>query len=201
VTSESEDYDNTIGHYTGYMENPDLTTDFAGEHRHILEISTDGQHSHRVEGEFTDLDGGHNHPFSYSDQIGDHVHIIRNHRHQQTLIPHTHNISIPSHSHNLSLPNHTHDLSLPNHTHGIEYGIFEGPTPTAITVKVDGNIVPGLGTSANDVDIVPYLAKEEDGRIQRGAWHTIEIAPNILGRIVASVVTQIFVQSRGGGDY
>jgi len=55
--------------------------------------------------------------------------------------------------------------------------------------------------SADEVDIVPYLDKDDSGRIRRGAWHTIEIKPNTLGRVVASVVSQIFVQSRGGGNY
>jgi hypothetical protein len=94
---------------------------------------------------------------------------------------------------------HTHEI--PAHSHGIEFGIFEGPTPNAVTVKVDGTMVPGLGTNEQDVDIIPYLSKDEEGRIQRGTWHTIEIAPNSLGRIVASVNTQIFIQSRGGGNY
>jgi len=193
VTSESEDFDDSVGHYTGFMEFPNsTTTDFDGGHRHSLEINEDGQHLHSVEGEFTSLDGSHNHPFSFSDLIEDHVHLVGNHRHHQNLIPHTHDVEIP---------NHSHDISLPNHTHDIEYGIFEGPTPTSVTVRVDGNVIQGLDTSENDVDIVPYLAKDGDGRIQRGTWHTIEIAPNNLGRIVASVVTQIFVQSRGGGNY
>lgn len=135
-------------------------------------------------------------------ESGAHTHALTaDHRHNVTIPSHNHTVTIPSHNHTVNIPNHTHDITLPNHTHDIEYGIFEGPTPTALTVRVDGNVVPGLGTSANDVDIVPYLAKDEGGRIQRGVWHTIEIAPNSLGRIVANVVTQIFVQSRGGGNY
>jgi len=135
-------------------------------------------------------------------ESGAHAHALTaDHRHNVTIPSHNHTVTIPAHNHTVNIPNHTHDITLPNHTHDIEYGIFEGPTPTALTVRVDGNVVPGLGTSANDVDIVPYLAKDEGGRIQRGVWHTIEIAPNSLGRIVANVVTQIFVQSRGGGNY
>ena len=118
--------------------------------------------------------------------------------HTHDIPPHSHFIS---HEHLITIPNHVHTVTLPNHTHGIDYGIFSGPTPTAVTVKVDGNVVPGLGTSADEVDIIPYLAKDSGGKIQRGTWHTIEIAPNSLGRVVASVVSQIFVQSRGGGNY
>lgn len=96
---------------------------------------------------------------------------------------------------------HTHTIQLPNHRHDIDYGIYQGPTPTLVTVLVDGNVVMGLGTSATDVDIVPYLSKDNEGKIARGQWHEITITPNNLGRIVASVVVQLFVQSRGGGNY
>jgi len=145
--------------------------------------------------------------------IPDHAHLVVLPDHTHGM-DHTHDVSIPDHTHSVSIPDHTHDVMIPDHTHGmdhthtipahthdIEYGIFEGPTPTAVTVRVDGNVVPGLGTSAEEVDIIPYLAKDTGGRIQRGTWHTIEIAPNSLGRIVATVLTQIFVQSRGGGNY
>jgi hypothetical protein len=162
-------------------------------------------------------------------ESGSHAHSLYNHGHEINLPNHTHAVTIPDHTHNVSIPDHVHLVVLPDHTHGmdhthdvtipdhthdmphthsipahthdIEYGIFEGPTPTAVTVKVDGNVVPGLGTSADEVDIIPYLAKDSGGKIQRGTWHTIEIAPNSLGRIVATVLTQIFVQSRGGGNY
>lgn len=118
-----------------------------------------------------------------------------------TPLDHYHNlydfrIALPSHTHGMD---HTHEL--PDHTHPIEYGIYLGPSPSSVTVRVDGNIVPGLGTSATDVDIIPYLSKDTDGKINRGTWHEITITPNSLGRVVANVVTQLFVQSRGGGDY
>src|SRR5690606_18760191 len=76
---------------------------------------------------------------------------------------------------------HTHEIRLPNHRHDIDYGIYQGPTPTAVTVLVDGNVVMGLGTSATDVDIVPYLSKDNEGKIARGQWHEITITPNNLG--------------------
>ena len=111
---------------------------------------------------------------------------------------HTH--TVQNHTHGYSVPNHQHGFSIPDHEHQIEHGIFQGPSPTVVVVKVDGNTVPDLGTSETDVDIVPYLAKDEGGRIQRG-WHEITITPDNLGRIVANVVSQFFVQSRGGGDF
>ena len=136
-----------------------------------------------------------------------HTHSIYGHRHHITheheieIPDHRHSFQIPNHTHTVTIPDHTHNFQIPDHTHEIEYGIFEGPTPRVVTVEVDGNVVPGLGTSEEEVDIIPYLAKDASGRIQRGTWHEIKITPDSLGRIVASIVTQIFVQSRGGGDY
>lgn len=122
--------------------------------------------------------------------------------HSHSLYNHGHRVNIPSHTHSVNIPNHTHDITLPDHTHEIEYGIFlREPAPTSVTVHVDGNLISGLGANGKDVDIVPYLSKDEEGKIQRGTWHEIKITPNDLGRIVANVVSQLFVQSRGGGDY
>ena len=117
---------------------------------------------------------------------------------------HDHNGGVPSdgtHAHWMLSVTHDHDLTLPVHIHDIDYGIYTGPTPTAVIVNVDGNVISGLGTSETDVDIVPYLAKDGEGKITRGTWHEITISPNDLGRIVANVVVQLFVQSRGGGNY
>ena len=92
-------------------------------------------------------------------------------------------------------------ITLPDHTHEIEYGIYLGPEPSSVSIKVDGNTITGqTATSGSDIDIIPYLSKDADSKISRG-WHQIEITPDDLGRIVANVVTQLFVQSRGGGDY
>lgn len=166
------------------------------------------------------MDGMHTHTVSippHTHDVLSHSHFI-DHDHNVYVPPHSHNVNLPDHKHNLTLPDHKHDLklsdhkheitipehkhdiSLPDHTHGILYGIFQGPRPTAVEVRVDGKVVPGLRISETEVDIIPYLAKDGDGKIQRG-WHTVEITPNTLGRIVASIFTQIFVQSRGGGNY
>ena len=89
-----------------------------------------------------------------------------------------------------------------NHQHATIFGILMSPeTPTTVSVAVDGNVIADLGLSETDVDIIPYLAKDVNGKITRGAWHEITITPNAIGRVVANVVTQMFVQSRGGGDY
>lgn len=151
-----------------------------GENKQTIFTDDAGGHFHVVTGGFTDFDGTHYHS------------IEGVHTHYQTLIPHTHDVFIPS---------HTHGIVLPNHTHGIDYGIFEGPTPTTVILRVDGSVVPGLSIDEQDIDIIPYLAKDSSGRVTRGAWHEITVTPNGLGRIVATVVQQIFVQSRGGGDF
>ncbi|WP_342479510.1 phage tail spike protein [Paenibacillus sp. FSL F4-0097] len=152
----------------------------SGGHSHIL--TSDHRHNVTIP--------GHNHSVT-----------IPGHDHTVDLPNHTHGIDLPNHSHSINLPNHQHVINIPNHTHGIEYGIYSGPTPTALVIEVDGNLVPFTETSGEDIDIVPYLSKDGSGRVQRGQFHEIKIAPNSLGRIVANVVTQLFVQSRGGGNY
>ncbi|MBY3623748.1 hypothetical protein HGO21_29990 [Acinetobacter sp. CUI P1] len=152
----------------------------SGAHSHIL--TSDHRHNVTIP--------GHNHSVT-----------IPGHDHTVDLPNHTHGIDLPNHSHSINLPNHQHVINIPNHTHGIEYGIYSGPTPTSLEIEVDGNRVPFNETSGEDIDIVPYLSKDGSGRVQRGQFHEIKIAPNSLGRIVANVVTQLFVQSRGGGNY
>jgi phage minor structural protein len=123
------------------------------------------------------------------------------HTHTFSVPAHSHNFTIPNHSHEVTVPNHSHTLTLPDHVHDILYGIFEGETPTAITVKVDGNTIPSLGVNENDIDIIPYLTKDSEGRINRGTWHEVEIIPNKMGRIIANIAAQVFLQSRGGGNF
>lgn len=138
--------------------------------------------------------GGHAHSFT------------ADHKHKVTIPEHNHTVEIPPHSHSVTIPAHSHEMphthEIPSHSHGIEFGIYEGPAPSTVVVKVDGNIVTGLGTSVDEFDIIPYLSKDNAGKINRGTFHEITIAPvNSLGRVVASVFTQIFASSRGGGDY
>lgn len=157
--------------------------------------------------DITNNPGDHNHGIPQGTQLmvagggtvtwtpsGSHVHLNVNYNHD-------HKIDLPPHNHSFEVPNHTHEINLPNHTHELEFGIFEGPKATAVVIKVDGNEVPITSPSVQNVDLVPYLAKDADGKILRGTWHEIEISPNSLSRIVASVVVQLFVQSRGGGNY
>lgn len=163
--------------------------------------------------------GGHNHGIANGTQLAlagggavtwaaadSHSHQLYNHAHKINLQAHAHNMEHThdiDHTHNMD---HTHNIDhthiIPSHTHDIEFGIYEGPSPNAVVVKVDGNVMNGLGTSADEFDIIPYLSKGSDGKINRGTFHEITIAPvNSLGRVVASVFTQIFASSRGGGNY
>ncbi|MNH78565.1 Prophage endopeptidase tail [compost metagenome] len=144
------------------------------------------------------LDGGGSVTFEES---GGHTHAMTaDHTHDVTIPGHDHTVTIPAHNHNVNIPAHTHDINLPNHTHEIEYGIYQGPTPTLVNITVDEVVVPSSAVNVDDLDIIPYLSKDDSGKVQRG-WHEIKMAPNSLGRIVATVNKQIFVQSRGGGNY
>jgi len=118
---------------------------------------------------------------------------------------------VQGHSHGICPHKHTHshDISIPPHSHDINYGIYEyDKLPDAVIIKVDGNTVMGqTALTGNDIDIIPYLAKDGSGKITRG-FHKVEIFPgtteanpNGLARIIGAVVKQIFLQSRGEGNY
>lgn len=113
-------------------------------------------------------------------QSGDHYHRMPVHRHKIT-------VDIPG-------------VEIPDHTHDLEFGIYEGQIASSATITVDGNIMPTV-SDYNDINIVPYLAKDDGGKITRNTWHTIKITPNRMSRIVAALFTQLFTNSRGGGDY
>ena len=121
-----------------------------------------------------------------------------NHDHRVEIPNHRHDFSIPDHYHSFSIPSHSHRFSIPEHTHTIEQGIFEGSTAKKVTIKVDDRNVPVAG---NEINIAPYLATSDGGKITRNAWHEIEITPDALTRIIANVFIQLFVNSRGEGDY
>ncbi|MEK3950300.1 phage tail spike protein [Paenibacillus sp. FSL H7-0703] len=163
-------------------------------------VDMGGEHNHGIpDGTNLVTSTGENVTFSMS---GSHSHALTSdHSHRVTIPGHSHRVTIPGHNHTVEIPEHSHDINLPDHTHEIEYGIYEGPQPNNVSITVDGNAVQISGTSGNDINIIPYLSKDGDGRVSRGNWHEIQIAPNSLGRVVANVVTQLFVQSRGGGNY
>lgn len=144
----------------------------------------------------TETEDGHSHG------IPDHTHrvSIYGHSHGFNAPSHKHNFEVKDHSHNVNIPNHQHSISLPSHIHELQFGIYRGTTANSVTIKVDGNTIPQT-SPGQDIDIVAYLATNSGGRINRNTWHTIEIIPNALTRIVANVFMQIFTNSRGGGDY
>lgn len=128
--------------------------------------------------------GAHIHP-EHTHKISAHTHEVREHTHR--VEAHTHRVSA-----------HTHTIS--DHTHKIEFGIFEGTKASKATIKVDGKEIP-TPASYQNIDIIEYLAQDDSGKIRRNAWHTIEILPDKMSRIVGAVFLQTFCNSRGGGDY
>lgn len=158
--------------------------------------------------------GGHNHGISPgtrlaiwggSDENGNligsgYVEFVKSgdHLHNITIRSHSHDFSVPSHSHSFMIPAHSHSFSIPEHTHEIKPGIYEGTIASMVTIKVDGNEVPVDGT---EIDIIKYLSTDDSGKIQRNTWHEIEITPDTMTRIIANVFIQLFVNSRGEGDY
>lgn len=112
------------------------------------------------------------------------------------------NASVSAHTHSVSAHTHTvkaHTHTVQDHTHKIEFGIYEGARASSATIKVDGVEIPAPA-SYDNLDIVEYLKTDGSGKIQRNAWHTIQILPNSMSRIVGAVFMQTFCNSRGG-DY
>lgn len=181
VTSAVAVYSNTIN--TGY----------AGGHNH-----SDSGHKHYENG-----------AGSWTGSASPGLSAVSDHRHSIDLeVPINADVTIPAlsvhvpdHDHSVSIPSHTHDVTIPSHSHGIVYGIYEGGQASSVTIKVDGNTVPAAAISSSECDVVAYMAKDQDGKITRGAWHTVEIVPNALTRIEATLYAQCFIQSVGGGDY
>jgi hypothetical protein len=80
------------------------------------------------------------------------------------------------------------------------YGIYEGTTPAACTVYVDGSAVAGLtgvGPFIN-IDIAGAFLKS-GGKIVRDAFHTVEIRPDKLGRISAHMYIKTTQVSKVAG--
>lgn len=162
-----------------------------------------GYHLHEV------VVPGHNHTVTvpnhtHSVSVPAHSHSvdIPSHTHTVNTPAHTHDVNIPSHTHNVTIPAHTHDISLPDHVHEIEFGIFElDETASEVTIEVDGQTVPFTQTSGENINLIPYLSKDTDGKIQRGRYVEIKITPDNLARINATVTSRLFIQSRIGGTY
>lgn len=143
-------------------------------------------------------------PGDVMQQVDGHAHGIVPHRHPHShsvnVPSHSHNFSVPSHSHSVNIPNHSHGINIPSHTHELQFGIYQGSTASAVTIKVDGKAIPA-SNPGQDIDIIPFLSVDVGGKVQRNTWHTVEIVPNRMTRVVANIFMQIFTNSRGGGDY
>ncbi len=135
----------------------------------------------------TGENGEHTHSF-------DHVHNM----------PHVHDIQ---HEHVIpsmwfDLEPHRHSVKIPEHTHDIEYGIYTGGRAKAVTIKVDGEEIPAEDVGdEKEIDIAKYMAANADGRVTRSTWHKVAFVPDELTRITANLFFQVFIQSRGAGDY
>lgn len=136
-----------------------------------------------------------------SSSNGKHSHDIESHTHKHD---HWHKVTatvtIPAMTFDLEA--HSHTVTIPAHTHELTYGVYEGARASAITLVVDGVAVPAeaMGTD-RELDVAAYLRKNDDGRVTRGAWHEIEFTPDGITRITADLFFQVFIQSRGAGDY
>ena len=136
---------------------------------------------------------------SHNHMVSAHAHTAGSHTH---YMDHYHNINhthtIPGHSHELA--GHTHTVEAQAHTHGTVFGIFNGTKADTATLVIDGVQRYVDQTGGDEVNITQYL-EMQDGRIKRGMWHEIQIVPDKLTRIEANLFVQLFIQSRGGGDY
>jgi phage minor structural protein len=124
-----------------------------------------------------------------------------NHSHSVSIPNHSHDFSTPNHTHTVSIPAHRHQVDLPDHTHDVEHKIVElDETPSSLTIKVDGNTVDFNGTSGDRIDMIPYLDKNDNGKISRGR-HEVEILPDSLARIEADLILRVFIRSHLGGKF
>lgn len=155
----------------------------SGYGRHYHYIYATYAHSHTV------YIPGHNHNVT-----------IPAHSHSVSIGAHSHSVSIGAHSHSVTIPAHKHRFRIPDHTHAIEYGIYKGTTADHVTLIVDGEQLPQVFANIDDIDLIPYLSANDEGKITRG-WHTVRIVPNKLTRIELDLVIQLFANSRGGGQY
>lgn len=135
----------------------------------------------------TSENGTHSHDFSHTHDMP-HVHDIQ-HEH---VIP----------SMWFDLEPHRHSVKIPEHTHDIEYGIYTGSRAKAVTIKVDGKEIPAEDVGdEKEIDIAKYMSANADGRVTRSTWHKVSFVPDALTRITANLFFQVFIQSRGAGDY
>ena len=156
-----------------------------GWHRHWHAINA---HSHSI------TISSHSHSVS----LPSHTHSVSlpSHTHSVSLPSHTHSVTIAAHTHSITISNHTHTITIPDHTHNIEQGIFTFGNPTSAGLYING-VYKAAVEADTEMDITQYLLNNQ-GKINRGAWHSIEVLPNDKAYITIDMVVQGFIQSRGG---
>ena len=201
------------------------STDDAGKHSHGsnnthrhtfdgVSVGKTGYTSYNGAGSTTST-GAHSHGMSHWHSFDSHTHSIGSHKHDMTHrhdFSHYHmvnvavtvpavSVDIPNHTHKVNIPAHSHSFTLQSHTHEIRYGIYEGEIASGVTIKVDGTAIPPEKVSGSEIDVIPYLSKDNNGRIVRGMWHEVSVVPDKLTRIQADLFVQTFVTSYTGGNY
>lgn len=138
---------------------------------------------------------GHSHEIR---MVSYHEHEVEfpEHEHDVDIPSHRHTVNIPDHDHRISIPAHSHNVQIPGHAHDITPGIYYFGAPKSFTLYVNGRAKQTFSATGAELDLTSYLTGE-DGKIPRGAWHTIEIRPDDLAYISIDMYVQGFVQSRG----
>lgn len=160
-----------------------------------------GSHSHSISQHSHGMSHYHTVNISHTHSIGAHTHDIPAHTHRYAHWHHvTVTMTIPALS--FELTPHTHTLTIPEHEHELTYGVYEGAKAETVALVIDGTQVPAEAIGEDrELDVAQYLRKNDDGRVTRAAWHEIEFVPSGITRITADLFFQVFIQSRGAGDY
>lgn len=169
-----------------------LPTSQAFEGTEFAHVHTAQEHKHNV------IIEGHTHDMPHTHYISSHVHILylQDHAHSLYIQDHTHNMKLEPHKHKIKIPPHSHTIKLPNHEHEIKAGIYFFGNPTSFQIIINGKIKETVLSNECEIDITNYLLNE-DKKISRGQWYSIEIKPNDLAYISATLFVQGFIQSRG----
>ena len=149
----------------------------------------------------------HSHPFhvdshTHSISVPSHQHslFVGGHTHSIYVGSHTHSIKVSSHTHHITVPAHKHQIKIDAHTHDITPGIYEFGRPTKFYIYVGGTLKATVNATSYNGDITAWLLNAQN-QTPRNSWIDMEIRPDDLAYVQASVFVQGFVQSRGGGNY
>lgn len=127
---------------------------------------------------------GHTHRF-YKTMHHEHTFYVPSHSHDYSFGGHYHSFSVPEHYHSFTVPAHSHSFTVDSHSHGITNGIFTGTRPSIVTVRVNGRNVGSYSSNQSNINITSYM--------NIGQWNSVELIPNILGRIDATIFNQAMI--------